>query len=81
MADMERNESIERFKEGLSKAADRARALVKAQGNTTWLQVATGFDQMRTTGMVWYNAKAISRQQALAMLDAREATKKSAEVN
>lgn len=69
---MERNESIERFEEGLKKAASRARELGKAQSNTNWEKVALGLDQMRSNGMAMYHAKAISRAAAIALLDQKE---------
>ncbi len=69
---MERNESIERFEEGLKKASSRARELGKAQNNSNWEKIAIGLDQMRSNGMAMYHAKAISRATALALLDKKE---------
>lgn len=69
MSEMQKNESIERFSEGLQKAADRARQLARAQGAPMWEQVASGIEALRSTGMARYYTKSISRAQALAMLD------------
>lgn len=72
MSEMEKNESIERFTEGLLKAASRARELGKAQKNSAWQAVATQLDMLRSNGLKMYKAKGISRQVALDMLDRRE---------
>lgn len=66
---MEKNESIERFSEGLAKAADRARQLAKLQKNKSWLQVAINLDGLRIKGEQMYRSREISRQEALAIAD------------
>lgn len=73
---MEKNESIERFTEGLEKAADRARQLSKAQKNPMWDVVASGLDGMASSGRAMFFAKALSRNHALSLLDARESRMK-----
>ena len=67
---MEKNETIERFNEGLCKASDRARQLAKAQKNKMWLQVAINLDELRSKGMTMYNGHQLSRQDALDIADA-----------
>jgi hypothetical protein len=66
---MEKNESIERFVEGLSKASDRARQLAKAQKNSSWLQVAINLDELCRKGRQMYASRQISRQDALGIAD------------
>ncbi len=72
MSDMEKNESFERFSEGLLKAASRARELAKAQQYPTWNIIANNLDQLRKNGTLMYESRAISRQSALDILDRRE---------
>lgn len=72
MSEMQKHESIERFSEGLKQAADRARMLGIAQKQPLWTQIATSLEQMRSNGMVIYSQKALTRQQALGMLDAMQ---------
>lgn len=67
---MEKNETVERFYEGLAKASDRARQLAKAQKNKMWLQVAINLDELRSKGEVMYRGHQLSRQDALNITDA-----------
>lgn len=67
--DMNEKDSIERFTEGLKKAADRARELGRAQKSKHWMQVANGLDGIRVKGMQMFRAKALSRTDVLKMLD------------
>lgn len=50
MSNMERNESIERFSEGLRKASSRARELATVQGQPMWLSVATSLEGLLEKG-------------------------------
>lgn len=70
MSDMSSQETIERFVEGLKKAASRCRELSKIQKNKMWLNVASGFDNMRINGVKIYEAASLSRQEILATVDA-----------
>lgn len=69
MSDMEKNESIERYIEGLKKAADCCRQLGHAQKNTQWHTIAANLDGMRSKGVHIYRSKSISRSDALSMID------------
>lgn len=69
MSIMEKNESMERFTEGLKKAASRARELGKAQKNNSWFQVAHHLDGLRKNGETMFSSRQISRQESLAIVD------------
>lgn len=71
MSSMELNESIERYKESLKKAASRCRELGEAQKNLDWNKIAFMLEGLLTKGTVIYNSKAIGRQDALAIVDQR----------
>lgn len=76
MSEMQDNESIERFVEGLKKAASRARELGIAQKNSSWEKVAVMLDGIRTNGVKLYQSSALSRNDVLSMLDQRQKTMK-----
>jgi hypothetical protein len=69
MSDMERVESIERYREGLKKAADCCRQLGAAQKNRQWNQIAFNLEGILQKGTTIYRNKSISRSDALAMID------------
>lgn len=73
MSDMTLQESMERFTEGMKKAASRARELGDAQKNRSWYKIAFNLEKLMEHGVAMYKAKAISRQDALAIVDRREA--------
>lgn len=56
MSNMERNESIERFSEGLKKASSRARELAVSQGQPMWISVATSLEGLLDKGMKMANS-------------------------
>lgn len=72
MSDMQEQESIERFIEGMKKAASRARELAAAQKNNDWLNVAKMLDGVRVNGIKLYNGRSMTRQDTLALLDQRQ---------
>lgn len=72
MSDMQEIESIERFVEGMKKAASRARELALSQKNTDWMKVAAMLDGVRANGVKLYNGASMNRQDALSMLDRRQ---------
>lgn len=72
MSDMSLMESMERFSEGIKKAASRARELGDAQKNRNWYKVAFNLEKLLENGTTMFKAKAISRQDALSMIDRRE---------
>lgn len=75
MSEMTDVEAFERFAEGLKKAASRARELGIAQKSKDWGNVATMLDGIRINGEKMYNARALSRQDVLKMLDERQKEK------
>ena len=77
---MEAKESFERFKEGLKKAASRARELGIAQRNNDWNTLAFRIDDLARQGEIIYFRRALSHQAALQMLSARE-TKTNEDLN
>lgn len=74
MSDMTDGETIERFREGLTKAAARARELAMAKGSANWLKVASMLDAMREQGTAVHNSKPLTRTEVVNMLDARQKT-------
>lgn len=66
---MELSESIERFEEGLKKAAARARELAKAQKYNKWMELAAQLDKIRAQGMSIIRAKALTRKEELVAVD------------
>lgn len=69
MSDMTLQESIERFNEGLKKAASRARELAVAQKNNNWRTIADNLDGIRHKGRTLYQSHALSRQETLVIAD------------
>ena len=74
MSDMSLQESMERFSEGVKKAASRCRELGDAQKNRNWYKIAFNLEKLLSSGTEMYKSKAISRNDALAILDMREKT-------
>lgn len=71
MSDMEKAEIVERFSEGMKKAASRCRELAKVQANQQWLHIANSLDDLRKKGELMYSQKALSRGEVLEMLSRR----------
>lgn len=72
-------ETIERFVEGLKIAASRARELGVAQKSKSWISIAESLDGIRIKGYAFHRANALTRQQALRMIDDRVGEKKELE--
>ena len=70
-------EILERFREGLGIAADRARQIAVATKDTNFTKIAFQLETMKKRGEQLYASKALSRQDVLNMLDDR--TKKAQE--
>lgn len=66
---MEKAESLERFRESLMKAHDRAKQLGKIQKNNNWFAVATQLKKLLENGVKLSNQAALSQQQIDSMLD------------
>jgi hypothetical protein len=80
MSDMSEKESKERFIQGLKKAASYAREIARLTGSPMWKQIAFTVDEIRRNGTKLMSMTAITRFDALKMLDVRE-QKISAELN
>lgn len=72
MVDMTLNESMERFREGIKKAASRSRELGILQKNSNWTKIAFQLEKLLHNGNKLYSGHAISRGEALKILDSRE---------
>lgn len=72
MSDMQTNETIERFVEGMKKASARARELGAAQQNKDWQRIAEFLDGIRAKGVTLCKSRALGRQEVLGMLDHRQ---------
>lgn len=81
MSDMEKNESIERYVEGLKCAADCLRQIGAAQKNRQWNKIAFNLDGLLQKGQAMYRSKALGRQEALSMIDNKVKTMQAAEQN
>lgn len=57
---MQKNESLERFREGLLKAIDRCRELAKASGERHFNMIAFNLEKMLHTGMTAFNSKQLA---------------------
>lgn len=66
-------ETMEFFKEGLRQAASAAIQLAAAQNHPIWADIATLCQELEYKGLVLSNAKALSRQDRLVIVDKREA--------
>lgn len=80
MSDMERAESMERFREGLKKAADCCRQLAAAQKNRDWTKIAFNLEGVLQNGVKIYQSKSISRNDALSMIDRKVQTMKDDQI-
>lgn len=62
-------ESMERFTEGLKKAASRCRELGKLQQSNGWDALTASFEGLLRNGQKLYSSSVMSRHDALKMLD------------
>jgi len=67
--EMTRNESLERWCEGMKMAADRCRELGKQVKNPMWNLIATNLDNLRMKGEAICVSKGLTRGQILASVD------------
>lgn len=67
MTQMQENETAERWKEGMKKAADRARQIGNLVKDKSWINLAGQLDGLRVKGEALIVQKAISRKAALDM--------------
>jgi hypothetical protein len=74
MSDMTEGEALERFTEGLKKAASKAREIGAATGLLLWNDIARTLDELRENGTKLSQMTALSRFDVLAMLDERQKT-------
>lgn len=74
MSDMTEGEALERFTEGLKKAASKAREIAGQSGLLIWNDIAKTIDEMRENGTKLSKMTALSRFDVLAMLDKRAKT-------
>lgn len=70
MSDMSSQETEERWVEGLKQAASRCREMGIAQNNKLWDQIALSLDGIRAQGERTIRAKALSRAEQLAGVEA-----------
>jgi len=61
------NETMERFNEGLAKAADRAKQLSKLNGSHEWRMIAVHLNSIVTQGQALAATRSLTRQQVLDM--------------
>lgn len=69
MSEMTPQESIERYNEGLKKAASRARELGKLQKNKYWDQIANSLDGIRDQGLKLFYGRPLTEQEVQQMID------------
>jgi hypothetical protein len=81
MSEMQENESVERVREGLKKAASCARQLAKAQKNPAWNDYALQLDHMGVSAKALSEAGVVSHEEASAMIDRMIAHKVIAEAS
>jgi hypothetical protein len=75
MSDMQIAETTERWREGLKRAASRAREIGVAQGKPDmWNKIADSLDGIRSKGDAMIAGKALTRAQVLAAIDERQRT-------
>lgn len=60
MAEMQKNESLERFREGLLKAISRCRELAKAGGDRHFNMIAFNLEKILNQGMSAFNSKQLA---------------------
>lgn len=63
MSEMNLQESLERYKESLSRAASRARELGKLQNNSMWERVATQLEIIKNRGCDIAKARGLTKSQ------------------
>lgn len=71
MSEMNAVESIERFSEGMKKAASRARELGAAQKDRNWNKLAFQLEKIMDQGMNIFKQKALSESEVMAMTEHR----------
>lgn len=72
MSDMSEGEALERFTEGLKKAASKAREIGALTGVDIWSDIAGTIDNIRNNGKVLAGMTALKRFEVLTMLDERQ---------
>lgn len=70
-AELTPREILERWREGLGIAADRARQIAAASKDSMWTKIAFQLDGLKKRGEQLYAQKALTRQEVLTMLDDR----------
>ncbi len=63
---MELAESKERFNESLLRAVSRCREIGVQSNNIIWATIANSLDELRQNGMLFANAKSVSKSQVEA---------------
>ncbi len=71
MSDMNAAESIERFSEGMKKAASRARELGEAQRDRNWNKLAFQLEKILAQGIDIFKQKSLSEAEVMAMTEHR----------
>lgn len=71
---MDDKDSIERFLEGLKKAASRSRELGALKQDNVWFDIAKTLDQMRKNGTLLLDAPTPVEADVASMLTVREKT-------
>lgn len=71
MSTMEHAETFDRYKEGMKKSISRCRELGAAQKNMNWFTIANHLEGILSKGESFYRGKAVSRQDALNMIESR----------
>lgn len=66
---MQEKDSIERFIQGLKKAASAARELTKIMKYPMWDQIAISMDGIRQKGELMIRGKALTRQEVLRKIE------------
>lgn len=71
MSEMNAAESIERFSEGMKKAASRARELGDAQRDRNWNKLAFQLEKILSQGIDIFKQKSLSEAEVMAMTEHR----------
>jgi hypothetical protein len=71
MSDMTAHEAVERFDQGMKKAASRARELAAAQKNRHWNKLAFQLEKIRDEAMRFYAAKPLTEQEVTRIVERR----------
>lgn len=81
MSEVTTAQIVERYVEGLKKAASRARELHSLTGNKLWLNIAASLDQMRIDGKKMSTQKALSELELEMLLKVRQSAMQSGQVH